>query len=358
MLYYLIEDKYRDFPWCHNSTRSLLEEAKKRRISIKEIRSYSEISKSDKNPTVFLLGGTTSWVENTISKAVEKNIYPITMANRMLMPNGDNYSSVSLDIPMATKLGVDYLYSLNRKHIALYGVNDSSTSDPIRENVFIKLTGKIEDVYHLGKSYSDMFSRLQNNLSKYDAILCCNDFAAFSLLHSLKSIGVKVPDDIYIVGMGSANMTKLAQPSITTLSDDFQHFGTVAMNIYKTLQSDNFISSMDIRLPAKLIVRESTANRPYIPNTTSKINGVKESNPFFDDETVSDILKLEKLLESCDETDFKIIEFFMQNNTYSYISEKCFIVETTVKYRIKKMKDICGVNTRTELSEFLYKYLT
>lgn len=357
MLYYLVESKYRDFPWCHNSVKSLLDEAKKRRISIKEIHSYNKIPKTEKNSIVFLLGGTTCWVENAIREAIEKNLYPISMANRMLMPNGDNYSSVSLDIPMATKMGIDYLHSLGKNKIALYGVNDNSTSDPIRESVFVKLAGSKNDVYRLTKNYSQMFNSLKKNLSKYDAILCCNDFASFSLLYNLKKIGVQVPQDLYIVGMGLANMTKLSHPSITTLSDDFQHFGIVAMNIFKNLKANNFISSMDIRLPAKLIIRESTENRPFKPD--KKINKIieKRDNPFFEDETVSSILKLEKLLESCDEVDYEIIQHVINNSTYSYIAEKCYIAETTVKYRIKKMKSICEVKSRSDLSDFLREYL-
>lgn len=357
MLYYLIENKYRNFPWCHNSIKSLLDEAKKRRISIKEIHN-NKYPKADKNSIVFILGGTTNWVENSIQKAIENNYYPITMANRMLVPNGDNFSSVSLDIPMATKIGIDYLYSLGKNKIALYGVNDNSTSDPIRESVFVKITGMKTDVYRFKNSYENMFNSLKKNISKYDAILCCNDFASFSLLYNLKKIGIKVPQDIYIVGMGLANMTKISHPSITTLSDDFQHFGNVAMNIVKNLKTNNYISSMDIRLPAKLIIRESTDNKPFKQNK-KKRNTIKETNnPFFEDKTVSNILKLEILLENCDDIDYKIISFIMNNDTYSYIAEKCYVAETTIKYRIKKMKNICGVKSRSELSRFLRDYLS
>lgn len=357
MLYYIVEERYRDYQWCRNSLKSLLDEVKKRRLSIEEVPRIEDISPEDVSPVVFVLGATSEWTENTIHNASLHHVCPISMSTRGLSAIGDTFSAVSMDINGCINLGVNYLRSLGRERIALYGVNRDSTSDPYKALVFSRIFGSDDNVFYIDTDYAAMFEKLRSRLPEYDSIICCNDYAAVSLVTKLKSIGVNPTKDVYVVAIGDAYISRLCQPSLTTVSDDYEHFGTAAMSIYGIMRRQEFISSMDIRLKTILHVRETTGNEPYVPIEMQTAPPAKDHNLFFADEEVSHLHRLERLFNECDETDFQIIESFMQNNTYAYIAEQCYISETTAKYRIGKMKDICGVSSRAELREYLCRLL-
>lgn len=357
MLYYLIEEAYRAYPWCRNSLKSLLEEIRKRRMSVEEIFSCEEIPSEDVSPVVFILGATQEWTENAIHSACLKRAYPISMSNRGMTATGYTYSAVSIDMSKAVMLSLRYFRSLGRSRTALYGVNPSSTADPFIEHIFCRIVGTDRDVFHIQSDFASMANQFLSSAKDYDSVICCNDYAAVSLVYHLKHAGIDPTKDIYVVAIGDTDISKLCRPSITTVSDNYEHFGTAAMNIYSIMRREDFISSMDILLDAVLHIRETTGNRPYYPGKMEFIPLKSNKNLFFQDQTVGNLLKLETLFNQCDETDFQIIDFIIQNNTYSYIAEQCFISETTAKYRISKMKEICGVSSRAELVFFLKNFI-
>ena len=78
---------------------------------------------------------------------------------------------------------------------------------------------------------------------------------------------------------------------------------------------------------------------------------------FYDDPQLMEMLRIETLLSQCDETDVAIVDAILKGKTTLEIENSCFIRETAVKYRIKKMKEICNAKSRSELRAVLSKYL-
>ena len=76
-------------------------------------------------------------------------------------------------------------------------------------------------------------------------------------------------------------------------------------------------------------------------------------NPFFKDTDMSAYARLEMMFSQCDHTDFLLLRLLPEKLSYAAMAEKCFVSETAVKYRIRKMKTICGVESRDELLALL-----
>ena len=70
------------------------------------------------------------------------------------------------------------------------------------------------------------------------------------------------------------------------------------------------------------------------------------------------MMRIEELLTGCDEVDLKILEAILDGKKTQSIAEECYLTESAVKYRIGKMKDICKVESRASLRDFLLKYLS
>ena len=357
MLYLLIEKEFADLPWCRRSLRSLYDEVRKKRLSLCEIETIEQIPETDEEAGVLLIGGTETWFRYNVALANNKGHYPISMTNRAQSFSDEPVSSVTMDFGDGVRLAVNYLHSLNRNNLALYGVNPHSSSDPAREAIFTHLTGRCGDVYRLESNMEEMFRSFMDRVDEYDAVVCVNDYAAVSLVRNLRQAGYDPTQKPYVVGFGNMKLTERSNPSITSVTDDYEHFGRAAISIYNLVVREKSISSVNIQLHCRLIIRQTTGNRPYENQLVVKpLEELDETNNFYQDTEVVEMARMESLLHQCDETDHLIIKCLVRNLPYAEIAEKCFISETAAKYRVKKMESICGVTSRSKLIAMLKKY--
>ena len=65
-----------------------------------------------------------------LPRAGSLGLHPIVLSNRETNSSGLSVSSVKMDIHSSMELAVDYLRTLGRERLALFGVNPSASSDP------------------------------------------------------------------------------------------------------------------------------------------------------------------------------------------------------------------------------------
>jgi DNA-binding LacI/PurR family transcriptional regulator len=90
------------------------------------------------------------------------------------------------------------------------------------------------------------------------AIFCYNDMTALGALRQLHLRKVRVPEDISIIGFDDLFIASYTQPPLTTVRQPRRLMGRLAMESLLKLISGEETASM-IKVPAELIVRESTA---------------------------------------------------------------------------------------------------
>lgn len=90
------------------------------------------------------------------------------------------------------------------------------------------------------------------------AIFAGNDQMALGLLHGLNSRGIRVPEDISIVGFDDIPEAKHFIPPLTTVRQDFRALGNLAVTAL--IQKLEGVKAVETEMIApELIVRESTA---------------------------------------------------------------------------------------------------
>lgn len=350
MLYLLSEPEYKKYPWYQRTMAGLNDESMKKRISLVPVNTIAEITDQDADSAILLLGASHSWISRWVDAAVSRRIHPIVLTSRFFPMMEQTFSSVSINMGETVRHTMSYLRSLGREKIALFGVNPDAVSDPFYAEAFCRLTGRTKDVYYLENTLTDTFRLLRQHLAEYNAVVCVNDYAAILLLHELQQMGVPRTEMPYIVGYGDLNLCSVISPSITTISDNYEAFGRAAFSIYNMVIREKMVASVNISINSQLIIRETTGNQPFLsPMPDAARISEPTQNRFFRDVTIAQIVSLEKLFQQADETDRIILDLLAQNATYPDIAEQCYISETTVKYRVKKMKSILGVHSRAEL---------
>lgn len=83
------------------------------------------------------------------------------------------------------------------------------------------------------------------------------DIMAAGIIRGLRMNGKQVPDDISIVGFDDINLAQLVTPPLTTIHQDMNLKGRLAVDYMLQLLEGNQPENTSITLPTKLIVRES-----------------------------------------------------------------------------------------------------
>ena len=88
-------------------------------------------------------------------------------------------------------------------------------------------------------------------------IVVSADIMAAGIMAGLKSKGVHIPDDISIVGFDDINIAQLVSPPLTTIRQDMNLKGRLAVDFMLQLLSGKPLETKEITLPTKLIERDS-----------------------------------------------------------------------------------------------------
>jgi DNA-binding LacI/PurR family transcriptional regulator len=99
------------------------------------------------------------------------------------------------------------------------------------------------------------------------AVFCANDHMALGLLRALQQAGLRVPEDISVVGFDDMPETEYFGPSLTSVRQDFDELGRRALRLLIEIVGDPDAGSQvadethHIVIPPTLVVRTS-ATRP------------------------------------------------------------------------------------------------
>lgn len=95
-----------------------------------------------------------------------------------------------------------------------------------------------------------------------DGIFVSNDECAAACISRLKHEGIKIPQDIAVVGFNNEMISRMIEPNLTTINYPGYEMGEVAMrNLINHLQSNPgelLLNTNTITLHSKLIIRESS----------------------------------------------------------------------------------------------------
>jgi LacI family transcriptional regulator len=124
-----------------------------------------------------------------------------------------------------------------------------------------ELTVKASNIYSAGgRRHNHAYSLgpdVLKDIKKLDAILCSNDELAIGIMNYLLDNGVKVPEDVSIMGFGNIKEGQFVRPQLTTVGEPFYDYGAVGMRtLIKTIKAEKRQTGL-IELPFTIEKRES-----------------------------------------------------------------------------------------------------
>jgi LacI family transcriptional regulator len=108
-------------------------------------------------------------------------------------------------------------------------------------------------------AYEDMARYLEDGAALPSALFCTNDIIAFGVLKALREKGVRVPEDISIVGFDDLPTAALLDPPLTSIAVSKREIGTTAMRRLDARIRDASMPPAKIVIGGGLIERASVA---------------------------------------------------------------------------------------------------
>lgn len=129
---------------------------------------------------------------------------------------------------------------------------------PIDENLIMYFNSlSLEE----GKKFSNQLLSLPN---PPDGIFSANDTAAVSAIQCAKERGIKVPEQLAVIGFNNDPISEIVDPSLSTITHPAVDMGKIAARqVLKHMVHENIVESETIVLKTKLIVRASSLRKKH-----------------------------------------------------------------------------------------------
>ena len=189
---------------------------------------------------------------------------PLVFINSEYMDS--NISYVSNDEASGAKIALNYLLDNNHKDILFVRGKDSYSYD-IKEKIYKEIMAKNFDsskIINIGNGNTsdtvdntmNIFLDILNNRSS-TAVFACNDLMAVGVLNACKKLGIKVPNEISIIGYDNIPLSKFVEPKLTTMDQNMFFLGAnAAQLLVEKINCDNKFSKRII-LNNSLVERET-----------------------------------------------------------------------------------------------------
>lgn len=195
------------------------------------------------------------------------NRLPQSHLDRLVVWGADlpdqHYCSIGSDNRRGGQRATAHLLRLQRRHIMFLGDTDAPE---VRQRLYGYRTAlrdggagfdpELVVPAHFEVEFAEaaIDTMLERKVA-FDGIVAASDLIAMGAIRSLTRAGVRVPEDVSVVGYDDIQFARYSQPSLTTIAQDTARAGRLMLS--KLLPADGTRSKRSERIATDLIVRES-----------------------------------------------------------------------------------------------------
>jgi LacI family transcriptional regulator, galactose operon repressor len=174
--------------------------------------------------------------------------------------------TIDTDNQRGARLATEYLLGLGHRRIAMLTGRPDLQSAHLRERGYRQAMAEagvsVETSMLQVGSYDPMVSaaaarRLLTAADRPTAIFAANDVSAIATVEVAHDLGLRVPDDLSVVGFDNIPDSALNSPSLTTVEQPIHEMGRKAIKLLISLIQGDPVDSTHITLPTTLVVRQS-----------------------------------------------------------------------------------------------------
>ena len=205
-----------------------------------EVKFARQLCRESKPPEILFLGGDLECFGKDFSSI---SVPCVLLTNGAADLGYENLSSLTTDDSKAAEEAVDYLVTKGHKNIGILGGNWASTAQISNRRVegcrrSFEKHGIEFNISRVGEpcrySMDDAYTaagRLLDRCPELTAIFALSDVMAIGVIRALKDRGLRVPEDISVMGYDGVPMGKFTVPRLSTVRQDIQQMAEMGADI-------------------------------------------------------------------------------------------------------------------------------
>jgi DNA-binding LacI/PurR family transcriptional regulator len=175
-------------------------------------------------------------------------------------------SNVSIDYQRGISQAIEHAIRLGHRRAAVIaGPEDNRTAITIKHALVAGLKARelnlfavLESNYRVDAGASAVHAILAEP-DMPTVIFCGSDLIAMGAMSALEEVGVKIPEDVSVIGIDDISFAFLARPPLTTISVPRERLGMIAFQSLDKMLKLKRRKGADYYLETELVVRKSTA---------------------------------------------------------------------------------------------------
>ena len=175
--------------------------------------------------------------------------------------------SVIIDNVAAEYDATKYIIEKGSKNIAFIGMKTNSNNAGVKrfegyKNALDEANLQFnEDLVYLDclkvkTGYAGVLNILKKD-TNIDGIVCASDEIAMGAINALRDNGIRVPEDVNVIGFNDIDSASVFYPKLTTISQPMYDMGSIAMRMLIKLINQKTLEEGHYILEHKLIERDS-----------------------------------------------------------------------------------------------------
>jgi LacI family transcriptional regulator len=182
-------------------------------------------------------------------------------------PERPGISLLRVDYHHGIRQGVQHLAALGHRQIAfvsgprrLHSAQSriAAFSKSLAECAIVANPAWIVDGDHTMEGGIDAMDRLLKSKPLPTAVVCSNDMTAIGVLHKLYRAGLRVPDDLSVIGFDDIRMAQVTIPPLTTVQMSCFELARAAVTALRAHVEEGGDPKRSYKINTHLVVREST----------------------------------------------------------------------------------------------------
>jgi DNA-binding LacI/PurR family transcriptional regulator len=199
-----------------------------------------------------------------IAHDLERARIPVVLLDRCYTPYPERsaHDLVGVDNRRSGYIATAHLLRLGVRRLAFLGEAHAAGTVDARITGFYEALRAFgihaeRDPAWRGSPLDEALVRRLLEVLKPQAIVCANDLTAARLMQTLIGFGVRIPDEVRIVGMDDVKYASLLPVPLTTVHQDCLGIGMAAMATMLERLEHPELPVRDVTVPTSLVVRRS-----------------------------------------------------------------------------------------------------
>lgn len=199
-----------------------------------------------------------------IALALDRAHIPFVLLDRCYMPFPERspHDLVGVDNRRAGYIAAAHLLGLGVRRLVFLAEELTANTVDARITGFyeaLRSHGVLPDWEPVwrGSPQDESFIRRMLDASRPEAVVCANDLTAARLMQTLLTLGIRIPEEVRIVGMDDVRYASLLPVPLTTIHQDCAGIGAVAMATMLERLEHPELPIRDVLVPVRLVIRRS-----------------------------------------------------------------------------------------------------